>query len=77
MSLMPTAEIFTLYYFSAGNAPQPCVSTAAVCSVLHQGCTHPGNLPLTVRQSPVDVSSHHEGPGSKRTQHYCHQPEPP
>ena len=41
----------------------------------HSGCTHPGNLPLTVRQSSVDVPSHHESPGSKRTPDYCHQPE--
>jgi len=63
-------------YLSAGNASDAGVPNAAVCSVQYSGCSHPGNLPHTVHQSSVDVPSHHEGPGSKRTPDYCHQPEP-
>ena len=63
-------------YLSAGNASKSGVSTVAVRSVQHQGCSHPGNLPHTGRQSSVDVPSLNEGLGSKGTPDYCHQSEP-
>jgi hypothetical protein len=57
---------------SAGNGSPPGVATSVGCSVLLQRCADPGNLPHTVHQSPVAISSHHEGPGSQRTSNYCH-----
>jgi len=71
-----TVVVFTIFHLSTGHDTDTDLSTAAVCRVQHSGCTHPGNLPHTVHQSSVAVPSHHEGPGSKRTPDYCHQPEP-
>jgi hypothetical protein len=65
-----------IFHLSAEHARESGVSTAAVRSVHHSGCSHPRNLPLTVHQPSVAVPSRHEGPGSKRTPDYCHQPEP-
>jgi hypothetical protein len=68
--------VFAIFNLSTEHDTDTDLSTAAVRRVQHSGCTHPGNLPLTVLQSSVAVPSHHEGPGSKRTPDYCHQPEP-
>lgn len=69
-------NIFTMRYWSklsAGNESQPGVDISAGRSVLRRVCTHPGNLPYTVHQSPVAIPNHHEGLGSERTRNYCHQ----
>jgi len=71
-----TVVVFKIFHLSTEHETEPGLSNAAVCRVQHSGCTHPGILPHTDLQSSVAVPSHHEGPGSKRTPDYCHQPEP-
>jgi hypothetical protein len=71
-----TVVALTLFHPSAEHDTEAGVFTAAVCSVQHSGCSHPGDLPLTFNQSSVSIPNYYEGPGSKRTPDYCHQPEP-